>query len=298
MDSKFLENICEAYKIDRNLYEQTSTLYLFKEIYKSLYEIKLKDIETYNEFHKLSKLKQKNIVYEFLDYEFKNNEEPINEIGLIGLTSLVPIVGYILWQLFDIPKTKLAGRVMKDVSKFLGLFQKFGKWIQNKGRYWKFKYAILNQQKEEDFRRCRVHPNEITGEFYSYLKSTPNEKNISADTVDKAKCLREAFVNNLIKHIAFVLESYFVCLKKTGNFEKIENLPPSNIMETIAKLNLSSSCVEYHKFAQEQLEAFNDILDTIYDSDHLKQQKINQLVQKISKVKNKVSNIRNMKQYR
>ena len=297
MDAKFLESACEAYIINNNLFQQVTVETLFKDIYKSLYHIREYDKELYNEIYKYSRINQQLLINEYFDIEYKK-EEVLEEMEiLVGNLTLILIAALI--TMFS--RKKFSKSIFKTLSSLGTFFDNVGKFISKHSRYWKFRYAMLQKNSKQAYIKCGINPDEISFSHYLNIKDELSKLPFAndAETVKKANCLREAYINTLIDEIELFLKSYFVCLKSTGNFQKIENADPKNIATIISTTKVSNVCLEYYKFVKEIIKKFEDVLDYVYVKDtHKKQEKINILINRINKVKNEVKNTKNFKKYK
>lgn len=296
MDVRFLESTCEAYIIDNNLFNEVSVEDLFKDIYKTLYQTKECDIELYNEVQSYSKLNQQKLIKEYFDLSY--TKEIILEDGGLSLFSAFGIFGIGLAVLgtFRKPLSKALFNFLSGFSKTL---DKVGKFL-SKGRYWKFRYAIIQKNLKRAYIKCDVDQKDISMTHFLNIKDKPSSIPFTNDykSIKQAHCLRDVYLDSLIKKISLLLKSYFVCLKRTGGFQKIENLDNNELMAIIATTNMSNSCEEYFVLVRETLNDFEELIDIIFEDKSNKQKMINKLMTAIGSAKKEIRYTKNVKKYR
>ncbi len=291
MDVKFLESCCEAYIIKNNLYETITIEEMFKDTYKTLYFMREYHKEDSNIVENYDKINQHLFLNEYFDLTYK--QESIDESVSIAIAGgILSVIGLkILMKSIEQPITKVVAKTLNKISINL---ERLGNFI-SKGRYWKYQYAIIQKNLKQSYINCGIDPKKVNLDVYRSLSDSYNKS--SSKVNEQAKCMRHKYIELLIEKIVLLLKSYFVCLKKTGNFNTVENIDPKEIMTIISSTQLSNSCLDYHKIAKETLNDFDYILKTFVDkSKH--QNYYNLLMKKISKAKSDIQFTKNLNKFK
>ncbi len=292
MDVKFLESCCEAYIIENNLYETLTTEQMFKDVYKSLYYMREYHKDDSNIVENYDKVNQHLFLNEYFDLTYK--QETINEIGVgtaVGAGILASIGVELLLKTIERPITKVVSKTFNNIGINL---ERLGNFL-SKGRYWKFQYAIIQKNLKQSYIKCGIDPKKVNLDTYRAISDSFDKAEIKIDK--QAKCMRDEYIELLIEKIALLLKSYFVCLKKTGNFNTVENIDPKEIMTIIGSTQLSNSCLDYHEIAKQTLNDFDYIIKTFINrSKH--QNYYNLLMKKIGKAKKDVQFTKNLNKFK
>jgi len=290
MDVKLLESCCESYIITNNLYETYTTEQLFKDAYKTLYFMRKFHIEESNKFEDYDSVNKALFLNEYFDLTYK--EDLINEFVESVMTVFLVTIGFkFLYKCFNTQITSIVAPMFNKISEHL---YDLGKFL-TKGRYWKFQYAIIQKNLKQSYVKCDIDIKDIDFKFYSAIKDS--DKKATADVSKKAKCLRDKYLKIHITQIGLLLKSYFICLKRTGNFKQVENVDPKELMVILQKTKLSNSCLEYYEIVKQTLEDFDYMLNAFVDKkDHLIY--YNDLFKEISSVKKEIQRTTNFKKYK
>lgn len=173
-----------------------------------------------------------------------------------------------------------------------------GKFLSKHGRYWKFRYAIIQQNSKKCYRVCDVDEKDLS--MWSYF-STGGKRPVvsSADSFKQGDCLKKCYVNYMIEALALLSKSYFVCLKNTGGFDQIQNLKPDDMLKTVAGLQLSAACNDYYKELKAGFDSFNDLLDYVFAKDEVEKRKaLQQLKGKMIESRNEITKARDTRRYK
>ncbi len=303
MDSRFLESACEAYIIENNLYETHTSEQLFKDVYKSLYFMRKYHPKDSNIIESYDKINQQLFLIEYFNLTYPNvvleqqidseddilNEEPFFTTLAIG--AMTGLIAYLFAGMLDKPITAKLAPIINGISKNI---ERVGKFL-TKGKYWKVKYAIIQKNFKKSYIHCGVNPKFVSYTHYSALKD--DYDGASSEVSKQSKCLRDEYIRMLTDQIALLLKSYFVCLKRTGNFDSISNIEQDKLMHAISLTSMSTSCQEYHDMVKKSIEDFNYIIDTFIDRSN-RQKMIDFLIKKISFVKKEIQYAKNLKKYK
>jgi hypothetical protein len=291
VDAKFLESACEAYIIDNNLFDKVTVETLFKDIYKTLYHIREYDKELYNEVFNYSRINQQKLINEYFNFDYK--DEVINEIISEIILGVLPFILFAKRK----PISKFTFNILSKLGSF---FDNIGNFISKQGRYWKFRYAIIQKNREQAYTKCEVDKDDLTISHYLNIgdKTSKNPLTSHAELVKQANCLREEYIKILIDEIELFLKSYFICLKQTGNFQSLEKIDAKNIISIISSTKLSNVCLDYYKIAKDIIKKFENVLDLVYDKNSKKQKQINELVNRIGRVKKEVQYTKKFNKYK
>jgi hypothetical protein len=269
MDVPFLKTTIEAYIAKNRMRERLNSNDVFEEVYSLVTLIREQDIELYHKLYDTGRMTQVSIIDDYLNMTYREDElDSIKEsIGLgIGLT-LSAIVMYLKGE----PLTRAGFKILDKIASG---FEKLGAFLSRRGRYWKFSYAIIRQNADKCYKKCGIKEEDITSMMYFSTRSNTHSKMpASGKSLEKGNCLAECYVNSTIEVIALTTKSYFVCLKKTGDFSVVEKLRPDDTIKIISGLKLSSACDEYYKEMQYLFKEFNQLLDHVYGNNRDEKQK-------------------------
>lgn len=294
MDVPFLKTTIEAYIAKNRMRESLNAKDVFEEVYSLVTLIREQDIELYHKLYDTGRMTQVSIIDDYLNMTYRENElESIKEsVGLgIGIT-----LGAIVMYLRGEPLTRA---LFKVLNKIAGGFERLGNFLSKRGRYWKFSYAIIRQNADRCYKKCGVREEDISGMMYFSTRSTTSSKlPMSSYSAEKGNCLAECYVESTIEVIALTTKSYFVCLKKTGDFSVVEKLRPDDTIKIISGLKLSSACDEYYKEMQYLFKEFNQLLDHVYgDKRNEKQKALIKLRNSLIEARNQISRTKDVRRF-
>lgn len=288
MDVRFLKTISEAYIIQHSLQNKHTIDELFEDVYSLIKELRDTDIDLYDHLYDAPKLQQQGIISKYFDYQYG---ETIEEFGL-----LIPemVLGAILSYLYAHKMTKA---IFNFGDKFGRLMKKLGQFLTKKGRYWQFRYAIIEKNVEKCYKQCGVNDSDIRSSHYFSTGSKPGMIS-SVKGYEQGRCLAKCYVGYVIEAISLLCKSYFVCLRKTGDFSKVQNLRPDDILKVLSGLRLSNSCIDYFQEMRDLFNEFNDLLDHVYGEDEQEKRiEVQRLQNKMLQAKNEIVKSRNMQQF-
>ena len=267
MDVPFLKNTVGAYITKHRLSEQLNADDIFTEIYEIIRLIRESDIELYDKLYDTGRMTQVAIIDSYLDMAYREQEtEALEESILTGVSAgILAILTYIYGE-------KITRTIYNSANKIAKGFERVGKFIASRGRYWKFSYAIIRENSNKCYKKCGVDEKNLHPLSYAGTRDEPRGIG-SAKSMQQGNCLANCYVGQMIDVIALTTKSYFVCLKKTGDYSVVEKLRPDDTIKVISGLKLSSACNEYHKEMKDLFDDFNDLLDHVYRKDQGKKQK-------------------------
>ena len=175
--------------------------------------------------------------------------------------------------------------------------ERIAKFVVRKSRYWKFRYAIIEKNARKCYVSCGISEKDISSLHYF---STGNK--ILGVTSVKAReqglCLAKCYVNYTVESIDLLCKSYFVCLKKTGEYSQVQNLKGDDTLKILSGLKLSNTCSDFYKEMRTLFDEFNDLLDFVFGkNENEKKEHIQILKNKIIQSRNEISRTNNLKRY-
>lgn len=292
MDVRFLKTIAEAFIVKYGLQDNLTVDQIYEDVYDLIKELRDTDIELYDHLYDAPRLQQQAILMSYFSLEY-HDEEQIEEIG-IGL-AIGMALGGILTYVYG-------GRITKAMLAFgknIGIIlDKVGKSLTKRGRYWKFRYAIIQQNAKKCYVGCGVSEKDIGALHYFSTGSKP----IPITSVKARKqgvCLSNCYVNYTIESIALLTKSYFVCLKKTGEFDQVQNIKADDTLKILAGLKLSNTCGDFYEEMRTLYSEFHDLLDYIYGKEESKKtDAMRRLKDKIIATRNEVHRANNLNRYK
>lgn len=296
MDVRFLKTISEAYIVKYGLQESLTVDQIFDDVYDLIKELRETDIELYDHLYDAPKLQQQAILMSYFQLEYGSDDEEIDEFLEIPGTYVVgAALGGILTYLYG-------GRITKGIlyfAKQLGkLFAHVGKFLTRHGRYWKFRYAIIQENAKKCYLNCGVSEKDI-GVLHYFSTGSKTPPITSAKAMKQGQCLAGCYQNYTIEVLALLTKSYFVCLKKTGDFDQVQSIGPDDIIKVLSGLKLSNTCSDYYKEMTNLFSEFNDLLDYIHGKNQSKKtDAMRQLKEKLIAARNEIRNVRNIQRYK
>lgn len=302
MDVNFLSSVIESYMVNHNVYGEYNKQDINK-IKKTLIEdvaqlvtiLREDNIELYDWFYDKPKSFQTSVLHDYFDMSYKkNDEEQLNEI----IASIGVLTGVGLAMVAYAMKNKITGYAFKQMSNIGTFMEALGTFLSKRGRYSKFRYAILNKNAKQCYIDCKVDEEEISAFSYFSLKKSPSNIPFTTEkSAEQAKCLRNCYMTHSIEAISMLMEDYFACLKQNGEFGQVESARPDDILKIISGIQVGSTCEEYYKFAKESIDKFEDLLDFIYEKDSDKQKERMRLKDKVIKARTTILRTNNLNQY-
>lgn len=292
MDVRFLKTIAEAYIIKYGLHESLTVDKIYEEVYDLIKELRETDIELYDHLYDSPRLQQQAILMSYFQLEYGSDDEEIDE-SIVIPTSM--IIGGVLTWLYGGKVTK---GILYFASQFGKLLTSIGKFITRHGRYWKFRYAIIQQNARKCYTECGVSEKDI-GVLY-YLSTGSKTPPISSpEAMRNAQCLSGCYIKYTMEVLSLLTKSYFICLKKTGDFDQVESIGPDDILKVLSGLKLSNTCLDYYNEMKDLFSEFNHLLDYVHGKNETKKtEAMRMLKEKLIAARNEVKNVRNLQRYK
>lgn len=306
MDFNYIEEICESYFINNDLYrklgdKKANNLQneISNEIKTFMRELRENDLHFYEQIYDQPRSQQRKILYNYLDSiivtehsELFENNDPIfelfAEVGIVALTA-----GVLSGIIKAIPggfKRKMGSRTMRALEGITSTFSEIAKTlITDRNRNIKFRAAIIKKNAEECYKKeCKVDPEDLGLKAHFSVRKTEEEPRDFEEK--KAACLRDCYLQHLIDTIALLLEVYFACLKRTGEFDKIQQINTSEKLQKIVTgTSLSRHCESYFSDIKDAFDNFHELLEFLYPHDRQSQGYwMDQLRDKLFDAKNKI----------
>jgi len=267
MNRQFLENIIDAYVLDRDIHSKNiveikeNLVYEISDLMKLLYET---DIELYDMIYDRTKLFQQQVIYNYLDNSYIkesndiNNEENVlvESLGVVlGATGVLGVIGSLLFP--NIPTY-----LMRGLYNIGSLVTSIGASLIREGRYFKFRYSIIQRNVNECYIKCKVSPDDIN--LLTYLNTSHNNPILTNEKqITIAKCLRDCYVEYYIESTALSLQRYLVCLKNTGQLSNVSG--NEDISKILSVLNVGGEqCKEFYENVNDMVDNFYTLIDFVY----------------------------------
>lgn len=278
MDVRFLKDISEAYVIDSGLKQTPEQI--FDSLYDAVKFLQSYDINLYNELYEVSKLRQQQILKNYLDAIYVSEQDTIQEIADVISIPTSVVLGGIVALLFG----KSIAKTFSSVIATLGeSFETFGKWLARHGKYSQIRYAIIQENTKRCYTKCGIQkPSDI--HLFTYFTIKSSSMLGGQKSIEQGRCLRECYIEELIELIGLHMENYFACLKRTGGFDVVQKTDSDDIMKMISSTNIASVCESYYTAARDALDNFYRVLELVYnkrDEEDKRLEKINKLRSKI-----------------
>ncbi len=271
MNKQYLDLLAEAYTIDFDMIGEIEPYQISNILMNSLQELREKDEATYFELFQMPKMDQQEVLKNYLHLEFmdevETNDEVIEEGPLlIGMGTLI-LIG--LGSSY-VGRKKISKGVFKAFKNAGEVFNSAAKVLSKKGTEWKYKYIIIFQNEKKCYLHAKVNPDDVhwMSPFGVTTRKNKMRNKIPEISVKQATELRDCFLNSKIEQIKLFTESYFMCLKKTGGWDKIKDVHENKIITTLKTHSLAPGCVDYFNQTKELLSVFENVLDFLYESNN------------------------------
>lgn len=291
MDVRFLSNFVDSYMIKRNVFREFSEdqieltkSVLIKEVSELVTFLKENDIELYDMIYDKPRKFQLNVLESYFDEQFIS-EEQLNEIDvLIGSIILTLLVSFLT-------RNRIAGYAFKQLNNIGEFFDGIGKWMSKHGKYAQFRYKIINQNAADCYKQCGVDSQELTMFSYFSLRDKPPILGLTTEeSFSTARCLRECYLSFIIESIGILTDNYFICLKQTGSFDKVQNIHSNELVKLFhIKNSISGHCEEYFNSSKEAFDKFDTLLDFLFEDRGKKQDARTRLRERLIKSRDFVS---------
>ncbi len=292
MDVRFLGEVSEAFIIKHSLYSRFNAEELKEDLYELVKELRQTDIELYDHLYDTGRIQQQKILETYLTYQYLEEEEVIQEFGtgylaIGGITALLTF-------LYQNRLNKAIFATGKNIGK---VFEYVGNFLSKHGRYWKFRYAIVQQNARKCYVACGIDEKNLSAWTYFSVGSKP--PNVStAESHRQGVCLKNCYVQYSIESIALLAKSYFVCLKRSGDWRSVMDARPDDILTVVSGLQISSLCQTYFDDMKKAMDSFTDLLDFVYGkAGHEKQKALKDLKNKVLSSRKEIDRVKNMKQF-
>ena len=293
MDVRFLGEVCEAFIIKNSLYDKCKANVLQEELLTLVREVRETDIELYDHLYDTGRLQQQQILETYLNYQYLNNgDKLLNEdmglnLAVGGLTALVTLV-------YQNRINKTIFGAIKLVGK---AFESIGKFLTSHGRYWKFRYAIVQQNAKKCYTKCDISEKDLSAWSYFSVGSKPPTL-ATTESHRQGECLKDCYVDFSIETIALLAKSYFACVKRSGDWNSVREARPDDILTVLSGLQLSTLCQSYYEEMKKAMDNFNDLLDFVYGrTDPGKTRAMKELKSKVLESRKEIDRTNNMNRF-
>lgn len=295
MDVRFLGQISEAFIMKNSLYDKCNKDDLQQEMYSLIKELRETDIELYDHLYDTGRIQQQHILETYLSYQYLNGDgEILQEAGPITLIT----VGGISALLTLIYQNRINKSIFKAGQLIGKAFESVGNFLTKHGRYWKFRYAIVQQNTRKCYISCGVDEKTLSAWSYFSVGSKPPTL-ATTESHRQGECLKECYVENAIESIALLAKSYFACLKRSGDWAPVKDARPDDILTVVSGLQISTLCQSYFEEMKKSMDAFTDLLDFVYGrSSPDKQRALKDLKSKVLSSRKEIDRANNMNQFK
>ena len=295
MDVRFLGEVSDAFIVKHSLYNKCTKDELQQDLYSLIKELRETDIELYDHLYDTNRIQQVKILETYLDYQYRMNGDGqvIEEIGPIslaigGISALVTILYQNRINKAIFATAKSIGEVVSGIGEFL----------TKHGRYWKFRYAIVQQNAKKCYLTCDIDEKTLSAwTYFSVGKEPPILA--SQETFRQGECLKKCYVRFSIESIALLAKSYFACLKRSGGWQEVMDARPDDILTVVSGLQLSSLCQAYYEEMKKSMDMFSDLLDFVFGtSSPAKQGALKDLKNKVIESRKEINKANNLNQFK
>jgi hypothetical protein len=260
MDHGFLKIIVESFCFSNDLnYEKVGTVYLeeLKEISSILQNT---NIELFRDL-----VDNKQISRKVLESYLKqiSIEDKILTEDLVIVPSIVGLLA--AYALFRKPIKRGYYKIMKDIGEY---FESVGDKLKTRGRYYIFRYEIIQKNLRDCYIKCGFDPNDvkIDPNLFSKIGDETHSRS-SKENFEKADCLQRCYVEGIADIIVLKTEDYLTCLKITGNFGAIDNSDKDKLMTILSTVHLIEGCNVYRDELKVLFSRFDDLMGFIGKSE-------------------------------
>jgi len=304
MDRRFLLELCDAYLIDHNVHANHDKKIISQmkekitfEVLDLVQELRDTDIELYNQLWDQTKTYQQQVIKSYLDmcYEVDNQVDENGEVIQEGLTFAGGAI--ITAALYYISQGQISKFTFNTLSTIGKVMESVADKIRKQGRYFKFRYAIVQRNAMKSYANCGVDPKDIN--VMTYMQAGQSNFPFSSNIAMKqGSCLRESYVNYVIEVICLQLKNYFACLKWTNDFSVVEKSNGNDLMKTISGLNLSAACKEHYDDVRESFSNFHDLIEFVYDDDDRRKMDMTEKLKKrVVESRDQIKRTKNVNQF-
>jgi len=327
MDRNFLKEIAEGYLVNHNVYSefqesQISTIYEtiyeeLKTVVDYIYEV---DNETYEYVKDLSKIQQQRIFDTYLDAMYAKDETIEEDRGMFGSAAAATWEFFknkigdawgfiadksfyfqgslaIILMIFIYRKREpISRRSFQFLAELGKISERIGEFLKKKGRFSRFRYAVIQENSQNCYRKCGIKNLRKDISVSDYFN-----RHASDEGSVNAKCLADCYIHNEIKKVRLMTKMYFICLRQTGNFDRIKDMNSDKMFELLSSggiqthrqhnFGFGSSCVEYFDLITEGMENINTLVEYFYADMNQRREMIMLAQKDIDNVKRKVSNM-------
>ena len=270
MTAKEISQIVESYIKEYQEYNIDENI-IFKDLYKTLFELKTQDIDTYYQLDKLSYVDQAKILQEYLHEKYHadiiiENEEQLGNIflNIIGFTGAV--IGTVAFL-----KSNFQKKLTYNIAKKLNII---GNFLKNISKSWSLRYKIIQNNASKCYHKCGVDINNLGDGTYigtggsSRASSSILKYTYDYDDVERGECMTECFLDTLIESIKLLFLNYIACLRQTNQYFKYENLNKDELEIAISKIKIDGPCENFRKEVSDAIDLFYEIIDYRYSNDN------------------------------
>lgn len=291
MDVRFLRTTTEAYITKHGLQHSLDVNEIYNDLYSMIKELRENDIELYHQLYDTNLMQKVRIIDSYLEHIYGSDEVLAEDFGA------AVVAGGVMAILTYLYRDRITKRILKTGKDIGEGFTKVGKYLSRKGRYWTFRYAIIQQNAAKCYRACGVNEKDIT--VWHYIATKHDAIIGSKDSIKEGNCLSICYIDYTIETISLLAKSYFVCLKKTGDFQQALNARPDDLLNMLSGLQLSASCKDYYDLMREAFDNFYVLLDYVYGKNEIKKKKkITELRSKLIQSRQFIAKQNNLQQFK
>ena len=298
MDVRFLGEVCEAFIIKNSLYDKCKADVLREELLELVREVRETDIELYDHLYDTGRLQQQKILETYLNYQYLNNgnNETLEEMVIDPLTLNLTVGG--ISALLTLIYQNRINKSIFGAGRLIGkAFESVGNFLTKHGRYWKFRYAIIQQNAKKCYVKCGITEKDLSAWSYLSVGSSPPTL-ATTESHRQGECLKECYVSHSIEAIALLSKSYFACLKKSGDWNSVREAKPDDILTMLSGLQISTLCQSYYTEMKKAMDSFTDLLDFVYGrTDPEKTRAMKELKSKVIESRKEIERTNNMNRF-
>lgn len=267
MTAKEITQVVNSYIKEYRQYN-ISEEQIFKDIYKTLFEFKTNDLDSYYIFDNMSYKDQADILHNYLNKIYNNDfiEESflLSTIGVGLLTTILT---------FWFTKTDFQKKLTYSISKN---FQIVINSLNEAGKSWILRYQIIKNNSEKCYRKCGVDINRPSDSLYTGTGGADNATPYIHDFNDlkRGECMTECFIDTLIESIKLLFLNYIACLKQTNQYFRYENLSKMELESIIGTLEIDGPCENFRDDLNKAIKLYYDIIAYRYKEESNYNQKL------------------------
>ena len=251
---------------------------VYQDIKNVLDEIYEEYLDFYNFFYMLPLNVKIQILESFLDYEYDDEIENINESIAIGVGAAT-VLAAIITKIYA--GSRLTRAIYKTFELIGKTVESIGKFLQKQGSKWKFKYEVVNKTFKQCLEKAGIHDlNKVGLPVYELIRKKKTSRLLATrKQIEQAEKLRECYTEAYIKTLSLIADMYFNCLKESGRINEFKKSSSRDVIVTLHSVPkmFRGSCNEIYQKLLDGLKRFDDYVNYIYPEEKDKEEVLERL---------------------